>query len=376
MLALDIQHKGRCLSLELPLPTDILAGELRAFGIEKTLSQIQRADVLLQPTNELGEHFMKLVQPDDTLQAIATYCREFDLLYGESRQALTDLLMTDRLRDLDHMADYLQYGPAALVEPTPTETLTFYCPLAVSCYDDGAEPVKLSNRYLVRNEEEIREALRAEMHEGENMADYLEDNLKEKISSVEWDIETINGTAYGKITCELRATLTPEEQEELIEECVGQAADGLGEGFEQRPVKTSDGELYVHLWQWSDDYFLLPEDEFRARILDQPMSEAPRAADPKKPDCPLVGQDGNIFGLIGLAARTLRQHGLHDQAKEMTERAFGSGSYTEALGAITDYVNVTSVEGEMDEDEDDDWCREPEYDEEDQDFGGGIGGMA
>ena len=93
---------------------------------------------------------------------------------------------------------------------------------------------------------------------------------------------------------------------------------------------------------------------------------------------PLIGQDGNVFNLIGLAARTLRQHGLTDQAKEMTERAFGSGSYSEALGVIMDYVNVTSVEDDMDEDED--WCREPEYDEddwadEDQGFGR-MGGMA
>ena len=114
MLALDYTHEGRCLSLELPLPTEILVGELRTFGAGKTLSQIQRTDLLLQPTNELGEHFMKLVRPDDSLQAIATYCREFDLLYGDSRIALQDLIMTDRFRNLDHMADYLQYGPDAL----------------------------------------------------------------------------------------------------------------------------------------------------------------------------------------------------------------------------------------------------------------------
>ena len=110
--------------------------------------------------------------------------------------------------------------------------------------------------------------------------------------------------------------------------------------------------------------------------------EKPRVAEPQKPDCPLIGKDGNVFGLIGLAARTLRQNGLHDQAKEMSERAFGSGSYDQALGVIMDYVNITSVYDDMDEDEeeDEDWCRELEYDEDDwleeeQGFGG-MGGMA
>ncbi len=36
-----------------------------------------------------------------------------------------------------------------------------------------------------------------------------------------------------------------------------------------------------------------------------------------KPDCPLIGADGNIFNLLGIASRTLREHGLKEQAKEI-----------------------------------------------------------
>ena len=32
----------------------------------------------------------------------------------------------------------------------------------------------------------------------------------------------------------------------------------------------------------------------------------------EKPLCPLIGQDGNIFNLVGIAARTLREAGLRD----------------------------------------------------------------
>ncbi len=49
--------------------------------------------------------------------------------------------------------------------------------------------------------------------------------------------------------CQLTAPLTEEELSELKEYCTGQYADGLGEGFEQRPQKTEFGDLYVHLWQ-------------------------------------------------------------------------------------------------------------------------------
>lgn len=63
-----------------------------------------------------------------------------------------------------------------------------------------------------------------------------------------------------------------------------------------------------------------------------------------KPDCPLIGEDGNVFHLVGIAARTLKRNGLSEQASEMTAKVFGSGSYDEALGIIGEYVNITSVD--------------------------------
>ena len=75
------------------------------------------------------------------------------------------------------------------------------------------------------------------------------------------------------------------------------------------------------------------------------------APERKKPDCKLIGEDGNIFNLMGLAARTLRRNGLTEQATEMTERITGCGSYDEALGIIGEYVNITGSEESEDEDE-------------------------
>lgn len=63
-----------------------------------------------------------------------------------------------------------------------------------------------------------------------------------------------------------------------------------------------------------------------------------------KPDCPLIGQDGNIFNLVGIASRTLKRNGLSDEASEMAARVYKSGSYEEALGIIGEYVNITSVD--------------------------------
>ena len=70
-----------------------------------------------------------------------------------------------------------------------------------------------------------------------------------------------------------------------------------------------------------------------------------------KPDCPLIGQDGNIFNLVGIASRTLKRNGLTSEANEMASKVYKSGSYEEALGIIGEYVNITAV-NEPDEDMD------------------------
>ena len=59
-----------------------------------------------------------------------------------------------------------------------------------------------------------------------------------------------------------------------------------------------------------------------------------------KPRCKLIGEDGNIFNLLGIASQTLRHIGLPDQSKEMAKRVMLSGSYNEALAIIGEYVEV------------------------------------
>ena len=65
-----------------------------------------------------------------------------------------------------------------------------------------------------------------------------------------------------------------------------------------------------------------------------------RNTNKNKPDCKLIGEDGNIFNLMARAARTLRENDLSEEAKEMRERITSSGSYDEALCIIGEYVNI------------------------------------
>ena len=70
-----------------------------------------------------------------------------------------------------------------------------------------------------------------------------------------------------------------------------------------------------------------------------------------KPDCPLIGADGNIFNLMGIAKRTLINNDMTAEAKEMCSRIYDCGSYNEALNVIGEYVNITDGTEDIDDGE-------------------------
>ncbi len=59
-----------------------------------------------------------------------------------------------------------------------------------------------------------------------------------------------------------------------------------------------------------------------------------------KPKCKLIGEDGNIFNILGIASKTLREADLKDKADEMIIRVTSSKSYLEALAIISEYVDI------------------------------------
>ena len=60
-----------------------------------------------------------------------------------------------------------------------------------------------------------------------------------------------------------------------------------------------------------------------------------------KPKCKLIGEDGNIYNLLGLAGNALKQAGQREQSSEMLHRVTHEAkSYEDALCIIQDYVDV------------------------------------
>lgn len=61
----------------------------------------------------------------------------------------------------------------------------------------------------------------------------------------------------------------------------------------------------------------------------------------ERPVCKLIGEDGNIFNLVGIAAKTLKKAGLNNQVVEMQDKVFASDSYDQALSIISEYVKIS-----------------------------------
>ncbi len=64
----------------------------------------------------------------------------------------------------------------------------------------------------------------------------------------------------------------------------------------------------------------------------------------QKPNCPIIGANGNIYNLMGLASHTLKDHGMFDAAEKMCGRIRECSNYSEALCVLMEYVTPVSKE--------------------------------
>lgn len=65
-----------------------------------------------------------------------------------------------------------------------------------------------------------------------------------------------------------------------------------------------------------------------------------------RPNAKMIGEDGNVFNLMGICSRKLKKAGYPEKAEEMLNRVTSCGSYDEALSIMSEYVNPVGDEQE------------------------------
>ena len=223
--------------------------------------------------------------------------------------------------------------------------MKFYSPLTADFFPnepdyedefyDEYEGCPLDGHDLLQYADAVDEAVKKDIADfnGDLMQYYHEDDsVRSKVVSAVPSVEICGNKLCGCLTVELKETLLDDDQTVLCNYISGQYSDGWGEGFEQRDIRVDDGTLAVHFWQ--DHDFELKRDvpdvtEFK-KLLNRP----------KKPKMQLIGQDGNIFAIMGRASRLLTDYGQADKAKEMRDRVMSCDSYQKALNIVSEYVET------------------------------------
>ena len=157
------------------------------------------------------------------------------------------------------------------IQPPDPTTMKLYFPLKAERFgeDDWGYPSEelesMSDREILDAEDNILAALfkyrSPEEAERGIMHWYSDkDTVNDKVKSVVFTAERVNNKLWGIAECRVVGTLNELELTTLKEYITGQAADGWGEGFEQREIHTEDGDMYVHLWDF-DNWEIRTEQE-------------------------------------------------------------------------------------------------------------------
>lgn len=231
------------------------------------------------------ERYTMLPQEVKTAEDYAVYCMKADQIdididtdlqlfinykaYGEFRMRRDGVVRTENgllLREDIPMAQLTE----------ELEEFKLFSPLKgiIYPYDEewggiSNQEGEVSSKGLCMYKDKILERIEQECleEEGERgLAIYLHNCLlKRKVFSMNPTVEIWNGELWGVLEVKSHGILSPQELSGLMEEWEGQESDGWGEGFEQREIKTEEGDIYVSFWHSGDDFFIKTEQELKQR---------------------------------------------------------------------------------------------------------------
>ena len=280
-----IENKdGGTLVLDFPRSIYDVYEKLQSVGIRKSPHQIALCDeecddvrVKLYSEDEVGKHLLLTLNEQNSLADANMLVFMVDNAKADFRSKLEQNLLHDQYSSMQEVTDDIKQ---MLYESGPVKAV-FYCPLVGEVTDDEGFSSPVDGRFLKSYAWAVEEALKADTADDEmDMAEFFDedDGVKAKLVSAKWGVETYRGRLFGRIECSLKEELTDAETEILTDWISGQNSDGYGEHFEQQPIDTEDGDLYVSFWNNGDNYSIMTRDELDEYI--------PVLSTPAPPACP------------------------------------------------------------------------------------------
>lgn len=268
MITAIIRNKENTLVLELPHSIYDIYEKLRSIGIMQPPKRIPLTDnegedigVKLFSESDFGQHLLLTLNEKNTIAD----ANMLTLVIGAASEDIKEELEQNILYDQYDSMDEVISAVRQMTQDAGPVKAVFFCPLIGNIDEGDGDMFTVGDSYLADSADEIADALKKYTANDENdMAAYYnkDDGVSEKLTSAVWSVELYGSRLFGRIDCGLKEALTAEETEALRGRITGQCADGLGEGFEQQPIDTMDGELFVSFWNSGDDYAMMTESEF------------------------------------------------------------------------------------------------------------------
>ena len=270
-----INNRGNTLVVDMPRDRVDLDTKLYSIGQELSHNSPVTDDpesaitVKLSADSDIGVHMIKLFNDSHTLRDVNNLANAVMNAPDEVKEALESDILNDQFSTPDELIENVKKQTFEAGQYTET----FYFPLVGMLedeeYDDEYE---VGNPFLMDYKWDISELVEKEQDADlGDMKDYFydDDNAQAKMVTARWDVAEMNGRLFGKVDFKLREPFTAEEKEKVREWVRGQNSDGFGEGLEQRPIETEDGDLYVSMWNSGDDYFIYDENEMNEYLSQQ-----------------------------------------------------------------------------------------------------------
>ena len=278
MITAVIRNRENTLVLDFPRSIYDLYEKLQSAGIMKSPKQIPLTDnededigVKLFSDNNFGNHLLLTLSEDNSLADANLLTYIVQNASEDIKEELEQNVLYDQYGSMDEVISAVRQ----MTQDAGPVKAVLFCPLVGNIDEGDGDMFTVGDSYLADSADEISDALNRYTANDENdMATYYnkDDGVSEKLTSAVWSVELHGGRLFGRIDCSLKEPLTTEETERLREWITGQCADGLGEGFEQQPIDTMDGELFVSFWNNGDDYAMMTEDEFEDHLQNTEMT--------------------------------------------------------------------------------------------------------
>ena len=278
MITAIIRNKENTLVLDFPRSIYDLYEKLQSVGIMRSPKQITLTDnenenigVKLFSDNDFGRHLLFTLNEENTLNDANLLTLIVQAADEDIKEALEQDILYDQYGSMNEVVAAVRQ----MTQDAGPVKAVFFCPLVGNIDEGDGDMFTVGDSYLADSADEIVDALNRYTAKDENdMAAYYnkDDGVSEKLTSAVWSVELHGDKLFGRIDCSLKEALTAEETEALRDWLTGQCSDGLGEGFEQQPIDTMDGELFVSFWNSSDDYAMMTEDEFEDHLQNTEMT--------------------------------------------------------------------------------------------------------